>query len=370
MKPVENAKPSAGSKVPLVDTEDALNKALPQLTKPDRIAIDTEADSLHCYFEKLCLIQVAVPGSEWLIDPLAPISLEPFFAALAGKELILHGADYDLRLLRRVGYPGPERIFDTMIAARLCGFTEFSLAALLKRFFDLTVPKGSQKANWARRPLSSTMIEYAVNDTRYLHQIAEFFEMELRKLGRLEWFQQMCERAIRVTESSKERDSEDAWRIPGSGVLRGRPAAILRELWKWRDLEARTIDKPSFHIMHNDLLLQTAVRLDRGEPVEFKHLRGTRLTRFQEACQRGVAMPQSEWPVFVRQVRSRPTPSQEERFKVLKKRRDAVARELQLDPSLVPPKPTLEGLAFAPEETLLKLLPWQKQVLGLERGTE
>jgi hypothetical protein len=92
---------------------EALAQALPQFAAHARVAVDTEADSLHCYFEKLCLIQASVPGYDCLIDPLAGFPLEPFFAALAGKEIILHGADYDLRLMRRVGYSGPERIFDT-----------------------------------------------------------------------------------------------------------------------------------------------------------------------------------------------------------------------------------------------------------------
>ena len=152
--------------VPFLDTADALDGALPHLASHARIAVDTEADSLHCYFEKLCLIQVSVPGYDCLIDPLAGFPLDPLFAACDGKEIILHGADYDLRLMRRVGYPGPTRVFDTMIGARLCGIPEFSLAALIKKYFDVQVTKASQKANWARRPLSQQMADYAINDTR------------------------------------------------------------------------------------------------------------------------------------------------------------------------------------------------------------
>src|SRR6266545_3071324 len=92
--------------VPLIDTADALGALLPCFGPHPRIAVDTEADSLHCYFEKLCLVQISVPGKDALVDPLAGFQLEPLFGALAGKELILHGADYDLRLLRRVGFVG------------------------------------------------------------------------------------------------------------------------------------------------------------------------------------------------------------------------------------------------------------------------
>src|ERR1700754_1031293 len=118
---------------PLIDTADALADVLPLLAPHPRIPIDTEADSLHCYFEKLCLIQISVPGHDLLIDPLAGFPLDPLFDAFGGKELIIHGADFDLLRLRRVDFAGPKSFFDTMIAARLCGIPEFSLAALIKR---------------------------------------------------------------------------------------------------------------------------------------------------------------------------------------------------------------------------------------------
>src|SRR5882757_5954599 len=110
--------------IPLIENAEGLTAILPLLAPYPRIPIDTEADSLHCYFEKLCLIQISVPGHDLLIDPLATLDLKPLFAALDGKELVIHGADYDLRLLRRVGYAGPTSVFDTMIAARLVGITQ------------------------------------------------------------------------------------------------------------------------------------------------------------------------------------------------------------------------------------------------------
>lgn len=349
----------------LVDTGSGIAEVAKCIAPLERIAIDTEADSLHCYFDKLCLLQVSVPGGDWLVDPLAGVSLDPLFEVLQDREIILHGADYDLRLLRRVGFQPPPKIFDTMIAARLSGVEEFSLAALLKRHFGLEIPKASQKANWARRPLSPAMLAYAINDTRHLHKLAEIYEGELRNLGRMEWFNQMCDRAIRATENSKEKDAETTWRISGSGKLRGRAAAILRELWRWRDDEARTADRPAFHILHNEQLLKAAQDLEVGNKVHFQHLRGSRLRRFEEAAQRALALPQSEWPVFVRTNRPRPTREEEERMKVLRARRDAVAAQLKLDPSLVAPKATIEGLILREAETLERLLPWQREVLDI-----
>ena len=355
---------SSPPSVALIDDGSALSASLPRLAAESRIALDTEADSLHCYFEKLCLIQISVPGGDFLVDPLAGFSIEPLFAALAGKELILHGLDYDLRLLRRVGFSGTPQVFDTAIAARLCGVTEFSLAALIDEHFGVKLTKASQKANWARRPLPVEMAEYAVNDTRFLHRLADIFTARLHELDRWSWFVQACDRAVRATETSRERDAEDAWRIPGSGLLRGRSAAILRELWRWRDAEARAIDRPAFHILHNEQLLAAVDRIDKGGLIEFKHLRGPRLKRFQEAAHRALELPESQWPVFVRNPRPRRTKQQESKLQELKTRRDRTAANLNIDPALIAPKSALEAIAADPS-TAEKLMPWQRQLLAV-----
>ncbi len=353
------------SKAPFLDTADALADALPLLAPHARIAVDTEADSLHCYFEKLCLIQISVPGYDCLIDPLVGFALDPLFAACDGKEIILHGADYDLRLMRRVGYAGPTRVFDTMIGARLCGIPEFSLAALIKKYFDVEVTKASQKANWARRPLSPQMADYAINDTRYLHRIAEIIEAELRRLGRWEWFEQSCERAIAQSAIIKDRDPEQSWRITGSNDLRGRASAVLRALWQWREDEAARVDKPTFHILHNEQLVIAAGRFDQGADVNFEHLQGGRRRRFYLAAENALALPESEWPQIIRKPRIRSSREDEARFHALKKKRDSVAAELKLDPSLIAPKSMLENLSNNFDETIAKMMPWQRERLGV-----
>jgi ribonuclease D len=350
---------------PLIDTTDELARVLPLFAAHARIPIDTEADSLHCYFEKLCLIQISVPGHDLLIDPLAGMPLAPLFAALDGKELIIHGADYDLRLLRRVGYPGPSAVFDTMIAARLCGIAEFSLAALIRKFFNVELAKGSQKANWARRPLPPQMTDYAVKDTHYLLEIASLLEADLSRLGRTEWFRQSCEKAIIASTITKERDPDELWRITGSHELRGRAAALLRALWQWRDLEAQLVDRPSFHILHNEQLIGAASAFDRGQDVGFPHLTGARRRRFYEAVEKAMALPEAEWPQRIRKPRPRPTPDFDERFRNLKSKRDKSAEALKLDPALIAPKTMLESLAADPERGVLKMMPWQRELLGV-----
>jgi len=350
----------------VIATAEALAEFLEPMRRVGRIAVDTEADSLHCYFEKLCLIQISIPGCDVLIDPLAGFSLQPLFEEFARHELIIQGLDYDLRLFRRVGLQEVGGVFDTMIAARLVGCLEFSLAALLQSHFGIVLAKGSQKANWARRPLSPQMEEYARNDTRHLEALAAKLQEELCRLGRRGWFQQSCEKAMEATRIVREREVDTLWRIAGSGDLRGRAAAVMRALWMWRDAEARAVDRPPFHIVRNELLIDAAKRFASGTTVHPGHLSGGRARRFFEAAEQAMALPESEWPKPIRTPRLRPTPEMERRFNDFKGRRDHAAKEHSIEPSLIASKSVLETLAADADGTLPKLLPWQRALLGFE----
>lgn len=346
-----------------------LDAFLPHIFPAQRVAVDTEADSLHVYREKLCLIQISLPDDvHALVDPLADFSLQPLYSALAGKTIVLHGADYDLRLLRRAGGFAATTVFDTMLGARLIGRREFSYAALVQAEYNITLVKGSQKANWARRPLTEIMASYAQNDTRYLLGLAERLEARLRELGRWEWFEQSCTRTLEGAAVEREKDVEEAWRINGSGVLRGRAAALLRELWRWRDGEAAAMDRPSFHVLRNEDLLSSARGFDAGEKPGFAHLHGSRRVRFYEAAERALAMPESQWPVFVKRFHNRWTAEQEKRAEALKVERDRVAGELDIDPSIIAPRAALETIAANPAKAAELLLPWQQSLLGLSSG--
>ena len=350
----------------MISSTPELEEAVAAFADHPRIALDTEADSLHCYFDKLCLLQISIPGSNLLIDPLADISLVPLFQALEGKTVVIHSADYDLRLLRRVGYAGPTVLFDTMIGARLCGATEFGLASLLHQHFGVTLAKASQKANWARRPLPAEMLEYAVNDTVNLLTLAQIQEDRLRELGRWEWFGQMCEKQIRSSSFTRDRDPDTLWRISGYAELSSRGAAVLRALWSWRDQEAQAVDKPAFHILANDLLLDFCNRFDRGQPVEPRHLRGSRWNRLRETAEAALQLPEKDWPTPIRKPRLRTTQEQEARFRHLRDKRDAAAELLELDPTLIAPKGILEQLSRREPQALEALLPWQRECLGLD----
>lgn len=368
--PASSSPTSTPVHAPLTDPAE-LDRFLPLLEPAARVALDTEADSLHAYREKLCLIQIALPGGEQeLVDPLVGHEfLAPLYGALRGKTVVLQGADYDLRLLRRAGGFVADDVFDTMIGARLVGRREFGYAALVKQEFGVELPKGSQKADWGRRPLTATMIAYAHNDTRYLLPLAERLEGRLRELGRWEWFKESCERARVGAGVEKERDPDEVWRITGSGALRGKTAAVLRELWHWRDEEARAADRPAFHVLRNEDLLSAAraVGEDKEAPV-FKHLPPGRARRYRDSLDRALALPQSEWPGRPPSPRRgpKPPPDWEKRVDELRTVRDRAAGELDLEPSLIASRNALEAIAARPETAPAEwLLSWQRGLLGV-----
>ena len=350
----------------MIETQAALSGLASRIAAADRIGVDTEADSLHCYHEKVCLVQVGLADADELVDPLADLDLGPLLDALAGTELVMHGADFDLRMLYRLGLGTPARVFDTMIAARLTGAARYGYAALVAEQFGVDLPKGQQKANWALRPLGPTLARYARNDTHYLLPLAERLEHRLTELGRLEWLEQACRRAVDAARVVRRRDPETEWRVRGSHVLGARASAVLRALWHWRENEARGVDRPPFHILSNADLVEAARRVDRGETTAPRGLRGSRRARFSRAVGEALALDQAEWPKRPA-VKARPrlTRAQEKRVAALRQRRDARAKELAIDAELIAPRAALERIAVESDDGLHALLPWQQSLLGL-----
>lgn len=347
----------------MIADEKALAEFAEKISACDRIAIDTEADSLHCYFEKVCLIQISAGTDHVLVDPLAEMDLQPLYDLLCSRKMVFHGADYDLRLLRRTGKFEPADLFDTMIAARLTGKTAFGLAALVKEYFGVELSKASQKANWAIRPLPREMLEYAMNDTRYLLEIADILEADLRRMGRLEWFLESRDRMISSAREVKERDESTVWRITGSSALSPRAQAVLRILWFWRDAEARSWDRPSFHVIGNDDMLRVAEQVANGGAFSTPRMNGRRRKSFEVVVALAMQIPESEWPRIEKVRRKRPSRDQIDRFEALKKIRDRVAIDLQLDSSIIAPRAALDATATDLSSTAL--MNWQRRLLEL-----
>jgi len=383
----------------VIASEQQLADLIPQIEVTDRVALDTEADSLHSYREKLCLLQISVPAEviaseveesrsadskiiprgpstslrlavskqhDLIVDPLSNLDLKPLRYVLQSREIVLHAADYDLRMLRRGLNFTASRIFDTVVAARLLGIREFSLGALVNRLFGVELHKHSQKANWALRPLPPRMLKYALDDVHYLLPLAAKLEEELERVQRRDWFRQSCERAIESAAGGRERTEDELWRIAGAGGLDPHTGAVLRALWQWREAEAELADRPPFHILHNRELLEAARNFMSGRVPDYKHFSARRRQTFREAARIALQSPQSEWPVMRPRSGSRPTAEMRRRADELRERRDKSAGQLGLERSFVASRGALEAIAADPARAMALLVPWQRELIGID----
>jgi ribonuclease D len=355
----------------------AMERLIQRIDTAERVALDTEADSLHNYFEKVCLVQLSFSGEHYLIDPLAGLDLNGLSEALADKPLILHGGDYDLRMLRAsIGFRPRREVFDTMIAAQLLGLEQIGLAALTERFFAITIGKAGQKSDWSRRPLSENQLRYAVNDTRFLERLANRMHGELSARGRVDWHRESCRAMVESSGRDHARDPENAWRIKGAGRLTRRQLAYLRELWRWRDQHARSANLPAFRVLGNQEILglvrwaesHPGVPLYQGPKLP-RNIAGAQLTTLEEAIARAAGMDETEWPELRKRDHDSPRNDCSEEINSLRAECAQIARELEIAASTLAPRAALEAIASSRPRTvdeIMKtggLLSWQAELV-------
>lgn len=328
--------------------------------------MDTEADSLHAYPEKLCLIQLSTAAGDELVDPLAPFDLTPLWPELKRHRLILHGADYDLRMLRKNHSFVPSHIFDTMLAGRLLGEREFGLIALLKKYLGVTLEKGSQKADWSRRPLTPRMETYARNDTHYLKALSDILSEQLRQKQRLAWLEECCDRLIAECAIHVRPDPDLVWRIKGSNKLARPNLAVLREIWHWREQEALACNRPPYFVLSHESLIDIALAATAQtgiDPLLPRHFSSRRREGLQEAMRRGLLVEPDQHPKPLRSHSRRQSEAERNRFLELERRRNQEALRLELDPTLIASRAMLLALASDWEKHKSELMPWQHQLL-------
>lgn len=351
----------------MIDTPERLGEALEELRHASWIALDTEADSLHAYPEKLCLLQLSHPGGELLIDPLAGMDLAPLLELMAKQRLILHAGDYDLRLMYRTWRFVPSAIFDTMSAARLVGSRRFGLTDLVHKYLELVLEKGPQKANWGQRPLTPRMTAYAEADARYLKPLQEKLHTELTRLGRVEWHAEICRRIVTDATRLNPVDPNLVWRLRGSHVLDRMGLAVLRSLWHWREDEAIRANRPTFHVLNHELLVEVAAAASRWGAVPQqlpRHLTSRRRQGMVRAIEEALALPPDKLPERLRHEHKRVPLSVGRRAASLREKRDRRASDLDLDPTFVASRGQLLELAETGDWTQTSLMKWQAELLA------
>lgn len=367
------------TKTEIVTTPEALGGLVKRLGRESLLACDLEADSLHHYQERVCLIQISTRAESVLIDPLAVTDLSPLAPLLADPSIrkVFHGADYDIRSLHRDFGIEVHNLFDTMVACQLLGEKEVGLAAVLKKRFGVELDKRYQKADWSKRPLADGMIEYAVKDTSLLIDLYRQLEKELRQKGRLFWLEEECELLTRVRAGS--RDGEPFFlRFKGAARMEPKTLAVLEELLRFRDEKAKGRDVPSFKILGSETVRELAEKKPRksGDLAGITGLSPKLIDRYGhgilDAVARGVALPSDALPHYPRLLRPERDRQQDERLKRLKRWRETRARELGIEAGVLANNTLLEALSeLVPTSGEgLKAVPpmkcWQREEFGVE----
>jgi ribonuclease D len=373
--PTRDSTPSAQ----YLDTDAAVTGWLSAAKGARRLALDTEGASFHRFVDRIYLLQLSTDTRHAVIDPL-PIQPPALLGALIEDpqvEIVFHDADYDLRLLHQDYGWNVRNVFDTRVAAQLLGIKAFGLAALLEAYFGIKLDKKHQRADWSMRPLTADMLDYAAQDTIHLLGLRDELHRQLEQRGRLEWAKEEFARLESVRWAAD--DQANAFlKVKGARDLTRRELAVFRELVQWRDAAALKLDRATFRVVSNDVLLEAA----KGHPASKESLgnikgmpRGILERSADEilaAIDRGLAVPEHELPKFAKSARWDRDPEFDYKVGALKAVRDAAATRLDLDPGVLCSRERMEAVARmlpAAAEQILEIPEfrrWQVAELGAD----
>ena len=295
----------------LITDNDELRAFCAPLATAEYVTVDTEFIRERTYWPVLCLLQIGGPDGSASVDALAPgIDLAPVFELLANRNVlkVFHAARQDMEIFCRAMDDCPAPVFDTQIAAMVCGFGDsVGYETLVAKLAKATVDKSSRFTDWAARPLSDKQISYALSDVTHLRTVYEKLQAKLEKSGRLAWV--ASEMEALHNRSFYETDPMEAYerlkvRRPSPRLL-----AILREVAAWREIEAQRADVPRNRIVRDESIVEIAhhppksiENLARIRGLSQKMAEGWQGRQIMEAVERGRALPDDECPTPVEKL--------------------------------------------------------------------
>jgi ribonuclease D len=334
-----------------VDTRDGVEAAAATSMDAGWLALDTEADSLHSYFHKVCLIQLTAQDGNFVIDPLAldANDLAPLWKVVEDPDVpvLMHGSDYDIRVLDRDYDARIRGLVDTQSMAQILGEPKTGLAALLEKEEGVVLDKRHQRADWGRRPLTRSQVAYAAADTAFLGSLAAKLRTRLEALDRWEWALEEFRKLEQVRFNPVETNPLAFERVKGVRTLRGVARDRAYTLFEWREARAQELDVPPFKVLG----AQTLVTLAEAPPETIADLAkvpgiGPRfIRRWGERVLQAITQPASapQWTRGPREPEMAVAVAR--RMKRLGTVRDEVAADLGMDPGLVCPKSCALGVA-------------------------
>lgn len=358
-----------------INQAEALQQLARLLRRESIVAVDTESNSLFAYRERVCLIQFSTPGADYLVDTLALSDLSPLAPVFAGAEIekVFHAAEYDLLCLKRDYGFSFANIFDTMLAARILGMQEVGLGAALEAEFGMQVDKRHQRANWGQRPLPEHLLAYARQDTHYLIELRNRWLPRLHEKGLWPLAQEDFQRLCRVERGPADNGREGCWRVKNVHTLTPQQAAILKELCKYREQMARSLDRPLFKVIGDRSLVEVAMAAPQDAEALSKLPGMTRgqVQRHGRAILQAVKRGQQAQPIYPRSA-PRPNGRYLARLETLRTWRKYKGQEMGLESDIILPRELLHELAecnFSQPDALKEAMrdyPWRYEKFGGE----
>ena len=356
----------------IVETTDDLKAFAAELSGAPYLALDTEFLRDQTYYPKLCLIQVAAPGIEGIIDPLAPgIDLAPFYELIKRPEIVkvLHAGRQDIEIFYLQGGVLPHPLFDSQIAAMVCGFGDAaSYETLARKIARVEIDKSARFTDWSHRPLSRRQLEYALADVTHLRVIYEWMTARLEKTGRAGW---VAEEVAALQDANLYKlDPESAWKRLKPRTSNKRFLAVLAALAAWREREAQARDIPRGRVLKDEALTEIAAHPpETGEALERvravpKGFANSRLGKgLVEAIAMGMTAEPPEGAADQNKQRRRREPSQAvmDLLKTLLRLR---AEAVGVAPRLIANAEDIERLAANEDDEVAALQGWRNEVFG------
>ena len=362
----------------LVTTTDELAAFCERLARHPFVTVDTEFLRETTFWPKVCVIQLASPDEAKAIDTLAEgIDLTPFLDLMANEAVVkvFHAARQDVEIVWRLARTHPKPLFDTQVAAMVCGYGEqVSYVELVKGIARVNLDKSSRFTDWSRRPLSEAQISYAIADVTYLRDIYVHLQARLECSKRIEWL--VDEMQTLTSPATYEQHPEDAWERLRHRARKPRDLAVLMEVAAWREIEAQSRDVPRSRVLKDDVLLEVAQAAPRS-PDALANLRafprGMERSRagadIVAAIERGLARDPATLPAVERDRRNN-NGATVELLKVLLRQ---VAEETGVAAKMIATVDDLEAIAADDEADVAALRGWRRLIFGdkaieLKRG--
>ena len=355
-----------------INTPDQLTVLCEQIKKESWLALDTEFLREKTYYPKFCLLQIATP--EWVacVDPIALPNLDQLFEAIYNPDIVkvFHSCRQDLEIFFQATGKLPAPVFDTQVAAPLLGFQDNpGYAMLVSSFLGINLNKAHTRADWSKRPLTASEIEYAADDVIYLCKIYQIMVEKLTELGRIDWLIQ--DFADLSNPEHYRVDPEKAWfRVKGKNKLTGKQLSIIQSLAAWRERIAQAEDRPKSWLLRDELLFDLA-KLQPENVQELARVRGINersVNRYgKELCQLITeAKNRPPQPLNDKDRSAKKTQQQEAILDILTALVRVRAEENALNPSILATRKDLEDLLLNDDDELPLLHGWRYSMAGKE----